>query len=214
MDFRDSKTQKIAIAVLAFFIVVYFWYSRAYSRYASQIAEQNQQFEMITTNLRNVEMKAKSLDALKLEYVELTDRYHEIETLLPEVKQVPSILVQLHTASSLTGTRITKVKPLPPASHEFYESAQFEIEMKGTFHDFGKFVSYVANFPFIANISEVEIKAEVVKKSALVPGEEEKKSNEVGKKKPTMTAKFKLATYYVKETERLEELSLQEVTGS
>jgi len=208
MDFRDSKTQKIVIAVLAFFIVAYFWYSRVYSRYSTQIEVRNQEFETITTNLRNVEMKAKSIDALKLEYGELIDRYHEIETLLPEVKQVPSILVQLHTASSLTGTRITKLRPLPTESREFYEVAQYEIEMTGTYHDFGKFVGYVANFPFIANISEVEVKAEQVKKNMLAAGEEETKSQEVGKKKPTMTAKFKLATYYVKEGERLQELSL------
>lgn len=207
MDFRDSKTQKIVIAALAFFIVVYFWHSRVYSRYSSQIETKNQEFETITTNLRNVEMKAKSLDALKLEYTDLISRYHEIETLLPEVKQVPSILVQLHTASSITGTRITKVHPEPSESQEFYEMAQFEIEMKGTYHDFGKFVSYVANFPFIANISELEVKAEVEKKNSLVQ-EDESSTQEVGKKKPTMTAKFKLATYYVKESERLQELSL------
>lgn len=206
MDFRDSKTQKIIIAVLAFFIVAYFWYSRVYSRYASQIEVRNQEFETITTNLRNVEMKAKSIDALKLEYSELTNRYHEIETLLPEVKQVPSILVQLHTASSLTGTRITKLHPLPTESREFYEIARYEIEMTGTYHDFGKFVGYVANFPFIANISNVEVKAEKAVDNKLA--EKETKSQEVGKKKPTMTAKFELATYYVKEGERLQELSL------
>ena len=207
MDFRDSKTQKIIIAVLAFFIIAYFWYSRVYSRYATQIEVRNQEFETITTNLRNVEMKAKSIDALKLEYGELVDRYHEIET-LPEVKQVPSILVQLHTASSLTGTRITKLRPLPAQTREFYEIAQYEIEMTGTYHDFGRFVGYVANFPFIANISEVEVKAEQVKKNQLAMGEQEETTQEVGKKKPTMTAKFKLATYYVKEGERLQELSL------
>jgi len=206
MDLRDSKTQKIIIAVLAFFIVAYFWYSRVYSRYASQIEVRNQEFETITTNLRNVEMKAKSIDALKLEYAQLTDRYHEIETLLPEVKQVPSILVQLHTASSLTGTRIVKLRPLPTESREFYEIARYEIEMTGTYHDFGKFVGYVANFPFIANISDVEVKARRPLENKLA--EEETTGQEGGKKKPTMTANFELATYYVKEGERLQELSL------
>jgi type IV pilus assembly protein PilO len=207
MDLKDSKTQKIVIAVLAFFIVVYFWYSRVYSRYNGQINTHRQEFETIATNLRNVEMKAKSLDALRLEYTELTDRYHEIEALLPEVKQVPSILVQLHTASSLTGTRITKVLPLPIASQEFYEIASFEVEIMGTYHDFGKFISYVANFPFIANVSQVTIAAENVPKNSTFE-EDEDETLEVGKKKATMRARFELATYYVKEGERLAELTL------
>ncbi|MCX6834485.1 MAG: type 4a pilus biogenesis protein PilO [candidate division Zixibacteria bacterium] len=207
MDLKDSKTQKIVIAVLAFFIVVYFWYSRLFSSYNSQINNSRQEFETITTDLRNVEMKAKSLDALKVEYADLTGRYQQIESLLPEVKQVPSILVQLHTASSITGTRITKIHPLPVASQEFYEVASFEVEMVGTYHDFGRFVSYVANFPFIANVTDVQIAAENRPKGTSV-GVEDKDVVEVGRKKATMNAKFTLMTYYVKESERLAELSL------
>ena len=209
MDWRDSKTQRIVIGVLAFFIVVYFWYGRVYSRYNSEISLKSQEFETITTNLRNVEMKAKSLDALKLEYVELTKRYHEIEALLPEVKQVPSILVQLHTASSLTGMRITKVLPSPISSEEFYNVAAFEIEMTGTYHDFGKFISYVANFPFIANISNVHVEATNI----AISGEKHQIESDaqaltVDTKKETMTATFVLSTYFVQEQERLKELTL------
>ncbi|UCC45466.1 MAG: type 4a pilus biogenesis protein PilO [Candidatus Zixiibacteriota bacterium] len=206
MDFKDSKTQKIAIAVLAFFIVTYFWYSRVYSSYNHNIEAKSQEFETITTNLRNVEMKAKSLDALKVEYEELVGRYHEIEALLPEVKQVPSLLVQLHTASSLTGTKITTIQPVPIVEHSFYRVASFQVEMTGTYHDFGKFISYVANFPFIANVDNFEIKeTEKVGGSALT---EEEQTVEVGAKQETMTASFVLSTYFVKENERLEDLTL------
>lgn len=210
MDWRDSKTQKIVIAVLAFFIVAYFWYSRLYSRYDNQISMKSQEFELITTNLRNVEMKAKSLDALKLEYSDLMGRYHEIEALLPEVKQVPSILVQLHTAASLTGTRITKVMPQEIVPEAFYNVAGFEVVLVGTYHDYGKFISYVANFPFIANISEVTIKKpdEDDTRQAQNLKDANKPTQVVGRKKETMVAKFTLSTYFVKDDERLKELVL------
>ncbi len=32
----------------------------------------------------------------------------------------------------------------------------------GGYHDFGKFISYVANFPFIANITEMRIDAQTI----------------------------------------------------
>ncbi len=207
MDFKDAKNQKIIIAVVAFLIVVYFWYSRVYSRYDSQISLKSQEFETITTNLKNVEMKAKSLDALKLEYTELVERYHEIEALLPEVKQIPSFLVQLHTASSLTGSKITRIQPLPITPQEFYNMASFEIVMTGTYHGFGNFVSYVANFPFIANISKMEIKANDIAISK-TEAEHDKNVKEVGKKRETITASFILSTYFVKEEERLKEIVL------
>lgn len=206
MDFKDSKVQKIALGVIAFFIVTYFWYTRLYTHYDSQITHKSQEFETITTELRNVEMKAKSLDALKGEYTELLERYHKIEALLPEVKQIPSFLVQLHMASSLTGTKITKVTPGELASDEFYNIASFDIEMKGGFHDLGRFVSYVANFPFITNVSDMKVTAKNV---AIIGDEPEDESRlKVLEKKSTITATFTLSTYFVKEDERLSELVL------
>jgi type IV pilus assembly protein PilO len=208
MDLKNAKTQKIVIATLVCFIVGYFWYTRVYTVYHVKVMTKSQEFESITTDLKNVEMKAKSLDALKGEYVELVKHYHEIEALLPEVKQIPSMLVQLHTASSITGTRITKITPLPISSEEFFNIASFEIEMTGSYHDFGSFISYVANFPFIANVSGMNLKAQNVAISKQASGGETSKMVEVGKKKETLTATFVLSTYFVKEDERLKELTL------
>lgn len=206
MDLKDSKTQKIALGVLAFFIIVYFWYSRVYSVNDNKITMKNQEFETITTNLRRVEMKAKSLDALKIEYKELLDHYREIEELLPEVKQIPSFLVQLHTASSMTGTKITSILPQPIKPEDFYNVVSFEVKLDGTYHDFGNFISYVANFPFITNVSNVTITA----KDIAIAESQPAKENEVQeiKKKPTMEATFTLSTYFVKEEERLQELTI------
>ena len=206
MDLKNAKTQKIVIAALACFIVGYFWYTRLYTVYHNEVVHKSQEFESITTDLKNVEMKAKSLDALKVEYAELIKRYHEIEALLPEVKQIPSMLVQLHTASSITGTRITRITPLPISSEAFYNIASFEIALTGTYHDFGSFTSYVANFPFIANVSHMSLKAiNVAKAKSASPDE---KIEELGKKTETLTATFVLSTYFVKEEERLKELTL------
>ncbi len=207
MDFKDPKNQKIIIGALAFVIVCYFWYTRVFQKYDTQIGMKTQEFETITTNLRNVEMKAKSLDALQIEYEELIKRYDQIESLLPEVKMIPSLLVQLHTASSLTGTSIKRVKPLPLQTEDFYNITGFEIEMTGGYHDVATFMSYVANFPFIANVGEMRLTAQnvAIAKSAQ---KAETGPNQVSKKKETVDAVFTLSTYFVKESERLQELDI------
>lgn len=206
MDFKDPKIQKIALGVLAFFIVVYFWYGRVYSRYDNQISMKAQEFETITTNLRNVEMKAKSLEALKLEYSDLIVRYNEIEALLPEVKQIPSFLVQLHMASSLTGTKITKLVPSEVSSNEFYNIAQFEVELLGGYHNFGRFVSYVANFPFITNVMDMKIESLEITKTKQNTDTRNRLTS--SKKEDVMKSSFTLTTYFVKDSERLKEVSL------
>ncbi len=208
MDLKDPKLQKIFLAGAAFLVIAYFWYNRLYVRYDQKLTQMNQEYSTMITNLKNVEMKSKSLDALKLEYEDLLERYHEIEQLLPEVKQIPSFLVQLHTASSLTGTKILKIEPEPVAPENFYNVAAFNIEMTGTYHDFGKFVGYVANFPFIANISGMEIKSKaVLGRSATQAKQSQEEVITYGiEQKATMVANFVLSTYYVRPEERLQEL--------
>jgi len=204
MDLRDPKIQKILMGVMAFFVVIYFWYTRLYTSYDNQLASMTQEYERMITDLKNVEMKSKTLDALKEEYVELLDKYLEIEQLLPEVKQIPSFLVQLHTASSLTGTKITKIEPRPIAPESFYNVASFEIQMEGGYHEFGKFMSYVANFPFIANVSNMDLKT-----PSISIGIAESETGGVRElNQPTIQANFLLSTYYVKPDERLQEIEI------
>jgi len=198
MDLKDPKVQKIALAAVVFFIMAYFWYSRVYTPQSNQIANKQVEYQTMITNLRNVEMKSKSLEALQAEYKELLSRYREIEQLLPEVKMVPSFLVQLHTASSLTGTKITSILPRPIQSESFYNVAEFEVKLQGGYHEFGKFISYIANFPFIVNVSDMQIST-----GAPAPGLANTEDEEM-----TIAAEFTLSTYYVKPSERLRELEI------
>ncbi len=201
MDFRDPKVQKIAIACVVFFILVYFWYSRVYSGQANQIEARRGEYQSMIINLRNVEMKSKSLEALRAEYGNLLVKYREIEQLLPEVKMVPSFLVQLHTASSLTGTKIISIRPMPLRSESFYNVVDFEVKLVGTYNDFGKFVGYIANFPFIVNVNNMNI--ETPEDSRMV-----KVGPKLNMEEPTIKARFTLSTYFVKAEERLQELEI------
>lgn len=206
MDFKDPKVQKIALACFVFLILTYFWHSRVYTRQANQIENKQLEYQAMITNLRNVEMKSKSLEGLKAEYEELLSRYHEVEQLLPEVKMVPSFLVQLHTASSLTGTKILSITPQPVLPESFYNVASFDIKLEGGYHEFGKFISYIANFPFIVNVNNMEIEANILAKtdqtrtSSSIDGKETEQ--------PIVTASFTLSTYFVKPEERLQELEI------
>ncbi len=198
MDLKDPKVQKIALVCAVFFIMAYFWYSRVYTPQSNQIEAKKSEYQTMITNLRNVEMKSKSLEALQAEYEGLLARYRDIEQLLPEVKMVPSFLVQLHTASSLTGTKIVSITPEPIQAKSFYNVASFDVQLVGGYHEFGKFISYIANFPFIVNVNDMQIS----------PGAPPTGSSDKKAEANTITADFTLSTYFVKPEERLKELEI------
>ncbi len=191
MDLKDPKVQKILLGGLIFFLIVYFWYARIYSKNARAIDLRQTEYETILTDLKNVEMKAKSFENLKAEYEKLLKRYQEVEQLLPEEKQIPLLLTQMHFAAQSSQAGITQIVPSGVLPVDFYNASSFDVEISGSYHDFGKLVSNVANFPFLANVSQVVLTG--IPQGIEVPGSEDN----------TVTALFKLTTYWVQEGQRL-----------
>ena len=194
MDLKDPKTQKFLLGGLVIFLVLYFWYARIYSKNATLIEQKQVQYENLMSDLKIVEMKAKSFEGLKEEYEKLLARYRKVERLLPEEKQIPHLLMQMHSAASINQTGIIQLIPQEVLPKSFYNVSSFDVEMFGSYHNLGSFLSSVANFPFLANVSNVTISARPPEEQA-----PEMKENSI-------TASMKLTTYYVKEEERLKKV--------
>ena len=80
--------------------------------------------------------------------------------------------------------------------------------MTGTYHDFGSFISYVANFPFIVNVSGVSVEATTLAVPKKESDSGEKRGFSEFNKPETVKANFILSTYYVKDSERLQEIEI------
>jgi type IV pilus assembly protein PilO len=194
MDLKDPKTQKLLLGGLVIVLVIYFWYAKIYSKNTVVIQQKQTRYENLMSNLKNVELKAKSYESLKEEYHRLIDRYRRVERLLPEERQIPLFLMQMHSAASSYQTGIIQILPKAPEGVGFYNASSFDLEIAGSYHNFGRFLSNIANFPFLANVSSMTITA--------TPQEGQSPEQ----KARSITASFKLTTYYVKEEERLKEI--------
>jgi Tfp pilus assembly protein PilO len=201
MDFRDPKTQRLLLVALGFIMVVYFWNSKVYGPRSERLNSQRASYETIMTNLKTIELKAKSLAGLRQEYDRLLDRYQSIEQLLPEEEQVPDFLLQLHSASMLSQAQVTEVTPMVAGGEAFYNTSEYNIRFVGTYHELGRFMAAVANFPFITNVSRMQLKG-LPPEVALGKAVSEKHSAGDYDSK-TLEANFALSTYYVKPEEKL-----------
>ena len=194
MDLKDPKTQKLLLGGLVIFLVVYFWYARIYSKKVELIQQKQVQYEYLLSDLKSVEMKAKSFESLKEEYHRLLERYRRVERLLPEEKQIPLLLIQMHSAAQSNRTGIMQIIPEEPVPTGFYNSSSFDVELTGSYHRLGNFFSSVANFPFLANVSGVTM-------TAL-----QQEGARGAEKDRSVATSLRLTTYYVKEEERLKEI--------
>lgn len=198
LDLKDTKNQKLVLAVLVLCLGAYFWYARVFSPNTAEIEAKLAEHEHILGDLRAVEMKAKSFDALKEEYEVLYSQYVNISSLLPDQRQLEDFLLQLHQTALTTEIEVTAVTPQTPVATGFYMTNGFQMEVAGTYHTLGRFFASVANFPFIANVRNVQIAA-----VAMGSGDSGK-----GKRARTLTATFEISTYFASEAAAIEPLQL------
>jgi len=100
----------------------------------------------------------------------------------------------MHSAAQTNQTGVIQIIPQAPLPQSFYNASSFDIQVSGSYHNFGSFSSNIANFPFLTNVSDVTLTA--------IP-QEGQTPEQKGK---SITASLKLTTYYVKEEERLKEI--------
>lgn len=196
MDLRDPKTQKLLLVGMVVFLVLYFWYARVYTKTGDLVKQKQIQYEYLLSDLKSVEMKARSFQSLKEEYGRVLERYQKVERLLPEEEQIPQLLLQMHFAARANQTGVTEIIPQSVVPQSFYNAKSFRIQVTGSYHELGSLFSRVANFPFLANVSDVTI--------AAMPQEQQAPEQ----KRQSITASLKLTTYYVKEEERLKRVEL------
>lgn len=193
MDLKDPKTQKFFLVGIGLFLVVYFWYSKVYQGYENKVIARSQEYERIQTELKNVEMKFRSLGALKEEYRQLTYRYRGVERLLPEAQSVPNFLSEIHSAALEANSQIMEISPLGVSPDGFYNQDSYRVTINTTYHDLGWFLADVANFPFIVNVANLEMQEFLTENAEAVDKNREH----------TVTATFTLTTYFVQPSEKL-----------
>ena len=196
VDFKDPKTQKWLLGLMLVAALGYVWNTKMYQPAKADIDSAYMHYEALQTQLKSVEMKFQSLDALKTEYYDLTDRYSLVAQLLPEEDQLAPLLTKIHAAGLETSTRIGDIEPLPQVAEGFYDRIDFQLSVYSTYHDLGDFLARIANLPFIVNVGEVQMVT--VSEFGSQMNQPNANLDEF-----TLTANLTISIYKVKESERL-----------
>ncbi len=133
-----------------------------------------------------VRQKAESLEGLQREVAEQNARYENVKLWLPEKKEDESFLAQFHIAAQQSNSTVISITPQLPVPQEFYTANSYIVELESTYHNMGNLLAKIVNFPFIVNVSDIQIKS---KESNLTAISAKKR------KDLTVLAAFKLTTY-------------------
>jgi len=194
MNLRDPKNQIFIIILIVIGAVVYFWYTKIYASYDARIETLAQEQSVLAAKLNSVKQKAASMEQLLKEYDEIMMKYKKVELLLPEKKEDEAFLSQIHAAAQLTNSVVREIIPLGTQVMEYYETNEYSIIVESSYRGLGEFLAKLANFPFIVNLSNLQMKSSKQGTGTVLLDPTQKIEPD-----ETVVASFKLSTYNVKQ---------------
>lgn len=101
--------------------------------------------------------KAANLEAYVQQLEEMKETFGAMLRQLPNKTEVAELLVDISQAGLASGLEFELFKPESEIPRDFYAELPISIRVKGSYHEFGAFVSSVAALPRIVTIHDVNI---------------------------------------------------------
>lgn len=107
----------------------------------------------------NKQEKAKNLDAYRAQMKEMERSFGALLQQLPGKTEVPGLLDDITRVGIQSGLVFELFKPGKETPKDFYAELPIAIRVKGTYHQFGNFVSGTAALPRIVTLHDFKITA-------------------------------------------------------
>lgn len=101
--------------------------------------------------------KAANLDALRKQMAEMKESFGALVSQLPSDTEVPGLLEDITNKGVESGLEIQGIQLQPEQVKEFYIELPISIQVTGSYHDFGTFVSGIAGLPRIVTLHDFKI---------------------------------------------------------
>lgn len=165
-DFNDVDWDKVGIwpawvkAFLALILAVailtltYFLFVKdlevTYQSVVAKEAELRRSFESKSE-------QAANLEAYRQQMVELDQSLGALVKQLPSDTEVPGLLEDIDEKGASSGLAIGSIQLEPEVAAEFYIELPIQIAVRGSYHDFGAFVSGISSMPRIVTLHDYHI---------------------------------------------------------
>lgn len=126
---------------------------------------QQEEFERVVaqenglwTTFESKQVKAASLEDYKAQMIEMEESFGTMLRQLPSKNEVADLLVDITQTGLASGLEFELFKPNKEEPKEFYAVLPITVNVNGSYHNLGQFVSGVAALPRIVTIHDIQLK--------------------------------------------------------
>lgn len=131
--------------------------------YADALEEQKKkegQLAELQKQIRALEATANRLPDFQREVQALEARLETLKRILPPEKEMPDLMRRVQYLAAQSSLAIRRFTPAPTAQRDFYVEVPVNIDVEGTYHNFGAFLDRISRMSRLVNIGEIKITAQ------------------------------------------------------
>ncbi|ARD44145.1 type 4a pilus biogenesis protein PilO [Colwellia sp. PAMC 21821] len=132
--------------------------------YALMVSDQIKQLERVTAEETTLKQQyqakyhiAANLELFEAQMIEAEAMFANQLKSLPESHETPGLLDDITFVGTTTGLDFVKLNWQPEIEQEIYIELPIDIEVLGSYHEFGQFVSRIAGLPRIVTLHNFDI---------------------------------------------------------
>jgi type IV pilus assembly protein PilO len=150
-------TARVMVVVLLCVAILFAGYYFDTSDQLLSLDQADAKENTLKQELESKQAKAANLDAYKEQMKEMERSFGALLQQLPGKTEVADLLVDISRVGIISGLEFEYFKPEAEAPKEFYAELPIKIRVKGTYHQFGNFVSGTAALSRIVTLHDIAI---------------------------------------------------------
>jgi type IV pilus assembly protein PilO len=148
---------RIVAHVIVFALVIGLGYYLDTSSQQDILARAERKELQLKKEYEDKHARAANLEAYKQQMIEMRESFKHLLQQLPQSTEIPDLIDDIAFSEAAAGLDIRAGKLDEEKPVEFYIEKPFTLEVQGTYHGIGKFVSRVASLPRIVTLHDFDI---------------------------------------------------------
>ena len=162
LDFNDIGRWPLlfrALFVALFFVVATGagFYFLIYKEQMPRLERAQQEERELRQSFEQKQRKAANFDAYREQLAEIERSFGTMLRQLPGKTEIPNLLVDISQTGLAAGLQEELFQPMDELQKDFYAEKPIKIRLRGSYHEFGRFVSDIAALPRIVTLHDIEI---------------------------------------------------------
>jgi len=148
---------RIFVIVLVAVAVIFLGYWFDIKSQQEELKQVESKEQELKSEFETKAAKAANLEAYKQQLEEMRQSFGTMLRQLPNKTEVAELLVDVSQTGLASGLEFELFKPEAEIPRDFYAELPISIRVRGSYHEFGSFVSGVAALPRIVTIHDIGI---------------------------------------------------------